>query len=61
MRVKCRIGDNEDFWEEELEVKSLESAESDIRNIVKSFNDSLRPGEKLRHFIELVTNEKESR
>jgi|GEM_PF-7114549 len=54
--MRCIIGREvgKEQWEENLEVHSLATAENDIREIVKYFNDTLRPGEHKRKFISLV-------
>ncbi len=57
MKMKCKIGniDNSSNWEEELDVTSVETAKEDIKQIVKNFNDTLRPYEKPRKFISLIS------
>lgn len=62
MIVRCIIGrkDGAETWEEELPVESLETAEKELKAIVKSFNDTLRPGEKPRKFIKLIGEEQET-
>jgi hypothetical protein len=46
---------NESSWIEDFEVKDIFNAEEEIKQIVDNFNSSLRPVEKPRVFIQLVT------
>ena len=59
IKVKAVIGDearSENNWIELLPVRSLETAETDIIEIVKELNSTTRKGEKRRVFIKLVEN-----
>lgn len=56
MQVIAEIGrlDSKKKWREELRVHNMETAEQDIRRIIKDFNEHLRLGEKPRKFIRLI-------
>ncbi len=54
VEVRCIISDNSKEWEETLRASSIESAETDVKLIIESFNASLRPHEKPRKFIRIV-------
>lgn len=55
MRMKAIIGqENSDFtWGEDFTVSSKEKAKEEIQAIIDTFNNSLRPGEKKRHIVNL--------
>ena len=55
MKMHCIVGDSTgNKWEEELEVESVKTAKADIECIIKSFNDTLRPGELPRKLIKVL-------
>lgn len=49
---ECR--DVKSSWVESTDVKSLDTAEEEIKEIINQFNNTLRPHEKPREFIKLV-------
>ena len=59
MRVKAliQIEGSEKPYKEEHEVVSIETAEEEIRAIIDIFNDTLKPYEKPRKFVELLIKE----
>ena len=48
-------------WKETLPVQSLETAEEDIKEIIKDFNASLKPYELPRQFVSIVKEKITSR
>jgi hypothetical protein len=52
--ILCGYAEDDETWEEDYnrpEVKSLEEAGAYGAKLVQSFNDTLRPGEKIRKYI----------
>lgn len=58
MKIRCVITDKSHSWEEELPVKTLETAKEDIQYILDEFNSSLRLGEKVRYLKEILGEKK---
>jgi len=52
--IYCIVANDANEWEETLRVKSLETAESDVKEIIQQFNSTLRPGEKARRLVCIV-------
>ena len=67
MIFKVRIGNELREWNEEHDTKTAyfqhsmfnkcETAEQYARRMVQWFNDTLRPGERVRHFVAIVEGE----
>ena len=58
IEVKCLVADEKGQWQETLRVRSLDTAEEDVKSIIQEFNETLRPGELPRHLVQILKEKK---
>ena len=60
-KVKAKIADDAREWKETFDVPDSENPEEYIKEIIKSYNDTLRPGEAPRKLVEILEERIDSR